>query len=81
MCLFLFSGKVPGGLIVHPDRQHIIFPLGCTVIIQDINSNEQQFLHGHSSNITCIAVSKTGKYLASGQETHMGFVVSKLTSI
>lgn len=38
-CLYLSSpsfltGSIPGGLIAHPDGCHIVYPLGCTVIIQ-----------------------------------------------
>lgn len=68
---------MPGGLKVHPNRQHLIYPLGCTVVIEDITSpHKQSFLWGHSNNVSCVAVSKSGKYVASGQYTHMGFKVS-----
>lgn len=33
----------------------------------------QQFLRGHDNDISVIRVSNTGKYIASGQKTHMGF--------
>ncbi|KAI8512301.1 Cilia- and flagella-associated protein 52 [Branchiostoma belcheri] len=72
-CTIGFAGDVPGGLIVHPDRQHMVYPLGCTVIIQDIVSSKQYFLSGHTNDVRCLAVSKSGNYLASGQVTHMGF--------
>ena len=35
--------------------------------------SRQQFLSGHTNNVACIAVSKSGKLVASGQVTHMGF--------
>ncbi|XP_074647613.1 cilia- and flagella-associated protein 52-like [Tubulanus polymorphus] len=68
-----FNGKVAGGLIVHPSRQHLIYPLGCTVIIEEIGSHKQDCLFGHTNDVTCVAVSKHGRYIASGQTTHMGF--------
>ncbi|XP_069510674.1 cilia- and flagella-associated protein 52 [Ambystoma mexicanum] len=68
-----FNGHVPGGLISHPDREHLVYPLGCTVIIQNLNNNKQQFLQGHTNNVSCVSVSKSGKYIASGQVTYMGF--------
>lgn len=69
-----FNGAVPGGLKVHPNRQNLIYPLGCTVVIEDITApHKQSFLWGHSNNVSCVAVSKSGKYVASGQYTHMGF--------
>ncbi|MBN3295417.1 CFA52 protein, partial [Amia calva] len=68
-----FNGQVFSGLIVHPDREHIIYPLGCTVIIKSLNNNKQEFLHGHTNNVSCVTVSRSGKYVASGQVTFMGF--------
>ncbi|KAM3922864.1 cilia- and flagella-associated protein 52 [Leptodactylus fuscus] len=68
-----YNGHVPSGLICHPDREHLIYPLGCTVIIQSLNKHKQHFLHGHTNNVSCVTVSKSGKFLASGQVTYMGF--------
>ncbi|XP_071968734.1 cilia- and flagella-associated protein 52 [Engystomops pustulosus] len=68
-----FNGHVPSGLISHPDREHLVYPLGSTVIIQSLNKHKQHFLHGHTNNVSCVAASKSGKYLASGQVTYMGF--------
>eukprot|EP00128_Syssomonas_multiformis_P006655 Colp12_sorted_trinity150504_noHs@14952 len=72
-----FGGTVSGGLIVHPNKKQIIYPLGATVVIRDIkDSSKQSFLQGHTNTVSCIAVSKSGKYVASGQITHMGFQAS-----
>ncbi|KAJ1130550.1 hypothetical protein NDU88_008901 [Pleurodeles waltl] len=68
-----FNGHVPSGLISHPDREHLVYPLGCMVIIQNINTSKQHFLQGHTNNVSCVAVSKSGRYVASGQVTYMGF--------
>lgn len=67
------QGCVPGGLIVHPDQNHLIYSVGNTIIVENIVSNKQRFLVGHTDNVSCIAVSKSGRYIASGQVTHMGF--------
>jgi len=72
-----FQGKVNSGLILHPDNEHIIFPLGTTIVIRHIISRTQKFLRGHDNDISVITVSSTGKYVASGQRTHMGFQVSQ----
>ena len=45
----------------------MIYPLGCTVIIRNVTTTKQSFLKGHSNNISCLAVSKSGKFIASGQ--------------
>jgi len=68
-----FAGNVPGGLLTHPDQKHLIYPLGNTIVIKNIKSCKQEFLSGHTDNVSCVALSKSGKYVASGQSTHMGF--------
>lgn len=69
-----FCGSVKSGLKVTPDGRHMIYPVGCTVVIEDIQSKKQDTLTGHTNNVSCIAVSKTGRYVASGQVTPMGFL-------
>lgn len=69
-----FGGTVVRGLHVHPDGKHLIYPLGSTLIIRNLkDQNNNIFLQGHNGAITCVAVSKSGRYIASGQSTHMGF--------
>jgi WD40 repeat protein len=68
-----FKGTVPSGLILHPDNEHLIFPLGCTVVLRNLLKRTQSFLQGHDNQVNCITVSPSGKYLASGQRTFMGF--------
>jgi len=63
---FLTLGKVIDGLILHPDNEHIIYPLGTTLVVRHIISRTQQFLRGHDNDISVIEVAKTGKYIASG---------------
>ncbi|XP_054078022.1 cilia- and flagella-associated protein 52 [Rissa tridactyla] len=68
-----FNGHIICGLVCHPDKEHILYPLGCTVVIQELDSKKQTFLRGHTDNVSCIVVSKDGVYVASGQVTFMGF--------
>ncbi|XP_067914795.1 cilia- and flagella-associated protein 52 isoform X2 [Heterodontus francisci] len=68
-----FNGKVPSGLSVHPDCENIIYPLGCTTIVQNLKSSKQAFLESHTNRISYVVVSKSGKYIATGQITYMGF--------
>lgn len=76
-----FVGRVPHGLHAHPDKEHLIYLLGSTVVIENINTRKQSFLHGQKDNFCCLAVSRDGRYLAAGQNTHMGFKVRKRFSV
>lgn len=53
----------------------MVYPVGCNLVIEDVETHEQSILTGHSNFITAVAISKSGEYLASGQMTHMGFKV------
>lgn len=68
-----FKGTVQSSLILHPDQEHLIFPLGCTIVLRNLLKKTQSFLQGHDNQVNCITVSKSGKLLASGQKTFMGF--------
>mmetsp|Transcript_110188 Transcript_110188/g.351186 ORF Transcript_110188/g.351186 Transcript_110188/m.351186 type:complete len:620 (+) Transcript_110188:87-1946(+) len=68
-----FKGTVPSGLILHPDQEHLIFPLGCTIVLRNLLKKTQAFLQGHDNQVNCITVSPSGRLLASGQKTFMGF--------
>lgn len=68
-----FTGKIHEGLILHPDNEHLIYPLGSTIVVRHIISRSQTFLRGHDNEISVISVSPSGKYVASGQKTFMGF--------
>ena len=68
-----FTGTVVQGLILHPDNEHLLFPLGSTIVVRHIISRSQTFLQGHDQKISCITCSKSGNLVASGQQTWMGF--------
>jgi len=70
-----YSGNIPNSFIKHPDVKHLIYILGSTIVINNITkpNSSKKFLLGHSNNISCIDISKSGKYIASSQVTHMGF--------
>lgn len=70
--MFLLLGSVPGGLLMHPDG-NLIYPLGNTIVVKNIANSKQEFLSGHTDNVSCVAISRSGQYVASGQSTHMGF--------
>ncbi|KAG9392381.1 WD domain G-beta repeat [Carpediemonas membranifera] len=74
-----FNSKVPHGLIAHPNGEHMIYPLGSTVIIRSVDAigkkdnTDDEFLFGHTQDISCLILSPSGRYLATGTETEMGF--------
>lgn len=72
-----FNGNVKDGLhIVEGDKYpSMLFPLGSSCIIEtlDKSDNRQIFFRGHSNLVSAVAVSPCGKFLASGQVTHMGY--------
>jgi len=69
-----FNGSAPHGLTLHPAKDHLVYPLGSIVVLREIReAQKQEYLVGHSDTVTCVAVSKSGRYIASGQSTHMGF--------
>ena len=70
-----FAGKVPNGLIAHPDRRHILYTVGSMVVVEDISSNQQELLQGHTNYIKTISVSRDGTYIASGETTEIGLQV------
>jgi cilia- and flagella-associated protein 52 len=69
---------VPHGLKLHPDRTHMIYPLGCNLVIENLQTRQQEFLLGHNNNVSCVTISNNGKYIASGQVTYMGFKVENV---
>jgi WD40 repeat protein len=62
-----FSGDVPNGLKYTPCGNYIIYPLGSVIVLKNAATNKQTFLEGHSSDVSCLAVSNDGRSLASGQ--------------
>jgi len=68
-----FSGTVPHGLHVHPGGQHLVFPIGsCVVLRETADPTKDRFLLGHSDRVSCVAVGRSGRLVASGQSTHRG---------
>eukprot|EP01018_Ginkgo_biloba_P019203 Gb_06626 [translate_table: standard] len=62
------------GLEIHPDCHTLIYALGtCLVLRHKNDERSQEFLQGHSNKVSCLAISKDGRYLATGQVIFMGF--------
>jgi len=71
-CAIGFNGRVRDGLILRHDG-YLIYPLGSTIVVKDINNNTQAFMQGHSDEITCLAISPDGLKVASGQTSKLGY--------
>jgi len=39
-----FNGCTTDGLILHPDNEHIIYPLGSQLIVRNVLTKSQRFL-------------------------------------
>ncbi|CAD6241390.1 GSCOCG00002716001-RA-CDS [Cotesia congregata] len=68
-----FDGITKHGLQLHPNNNHLIYSMGNKVTVKTIETGEQIFLSGHTNVITTLCISPCGKYIASGQLTHLGF--------
>nr|XP_057930991.1 cilia- and flagella-associated protein 52 [Doryrhamphus excisus]XP_057930999.1 cilia- and flagella-associated protein 52 [Doryrhamphus excisus]XP_057931007.1 cilia- and flagella-associated protein 52 [Doryrhamphus excisus] len=68
-----YNGQVRFGMRLHPDKEHLIYPLGCTVVLTRIKDDMRHFLHGHTGDVSCISMSKSGIYIASGEINFQGF--------
>lgn len=71
---FIKIGTNPKSILHHPDGIHIVYSLGSTIVIRNMNNGKQKFLTGHTDRVSCFDISKDGNYIASGQITHMGFL-------
>lgn len=72
---FILSGRIKNGLTFHPDKNHIAYAVGQTVMVKDIGTGQEYRFCGHSNTVSCVSISKDGSLLASGQENFMGFKV------
>lgn len=70
-----FGGNIKHSLLLHTSDTHIIYPIGSTIVIKNVEDpSKQTLLQGHSQKVTCMSLSKDGTKLASGQLTHMGYL-------
>ena len=50
-----FGGQVENSLLVHPDGQTIIYPLGSTIVLRNkTDPRSQEFLQGHSDKVSTL---------------------------
>jgi WD40 repeat protein len=64
-----YSGEIHNSALLHPNRKNYLHITGAHVAISNLDdSPEQSFLRGHDDLVTCLAVSSTGRLVASGQQ-------------
>lgn len=63
------------GLQLHPDGEHLVYPMGNKVTVKHIKTGEQFFFVGHKNFVSTLCISSSGDLIASGQVNHHGFKV------
>lgn len=59
---------VPNAVHFHPTANEYIYPSGGSILLTSFqDAHSQLFLRGHEAHITCIAMSRSGRLLASGE--------------
>ena len=62
-----YNGNLKKSVLLHPNLKDYIYIAGGSVLISEMNdSNNQSILRGHDDEVTCVAISSSGKLLASG---------------
>ncbi|KAF0971624.1 hypothetical protein FDP41_009847 [Naegleria fowleri] len=64
-----FTGKYGHTISIHPrNSKYILYPIGGVLVVGDINDpHNQQFLTEHDEEITCVALTNSGRLLATAQ--------------
>jgi WD40 repeat protein len=66
---FIGFNSILNGAIFHPNGQKYVFSNGANLIIGDlIDTHSQEFLRNHDDSVTCVALSPSGRLIASGQK-------------
>lgn len=66
---FIGINAVPNGVHFHPNGQNYVYAAGGNVVISDLTDTHQQtFLRRHDDTISCVCISPSGKFVASGQQ-------------
>lgn len=69
-----FTGSICGGLHYLPCGKFVVFPLGSVAVLKSLSTKKQYFLDaGVDKNVSCVAISGDGRYLACGHETTASF--------
>lgn len=69
-----FSGSVNNSLHMHQQSSSLIYALGSTLCVRELESQTQSFLQGHEKPITIINMSRSGDLIASADKQKSGFL-------
>ena len=69
---FHLLGEVQNGLLVDPNQGMAYYPLGSSIVALPLRGGQKSFLTGHTYLIGTIAISNSGRYLASGETDNVG---------
>ncbi|XP_031370083.1 cilia- and flagella-associated protein 52 isoform X3 [Apis dorsata] len=71
--IIAFDGIMRNGLQLHPDGEHLVYPMGNKVTVKHVKTGEQFFFAGHKNFVSALCISSSGDLIASGQVNHHGF--------
>ena len=60
------------GLLVDSNQGMAYYPLGSSIVALPLRGGQKSFLTGHTYLIGTIAISNSGRYLASGETDNVG---------
>ena len=60
-------------MVSDPLEERVFYPLGSSIVRRDVKAGgRQEFLTGHTYEIGCLALSKSGRFLVSGESHEIG---------
>ena len=59
--------RKPNCMTIHPSEMHMIYAVGCMLVVKSVDSETDRYLPGHYSIITTVTCSYDGNLLASGE--------------
>lgn len=61
------------GLKLHPDGKHIVYVLGSSLIVRNLEEKTVRFFSSSEKAISTFSISRSGRFIAAGQQSQMGF--------